>query len=68
MSDIPQRREETEDRGRPGRGQVADPSRRDQPGEQERPMSEDEDLDESLDDTFPASDPAPAKHIDGPNN
>ena len=41
---------------------------KEQPGEEERPMSEDETLDEALDDTFPASDPVGPSIIDGPNN
>lgn len=49
-------------------GHTADPVNRDQPGEQERPLDKEENLDESLDDTFPASDPVTPKHIDGPNN
>ncbi|WP_210270084.1 hypothetical protein [Aureimonas mangrovi] len=44
------------------------PEKREQPGAQERPMNDEEDRDESLDDTFPASDPVPPKQIDGPNN
>ncbi len=68
MSEANKDRGSADEAGRPGAGQVADPSLRDQPGEQERPLSEDEELDEALDDTFPASDPAPAKQIDGPNN
>lgn len=46
----------------------SDPQNRDQPGEQERPLDGEETLEESLEDTFPASDPVPAKQIDGPNN
>ncbi|WP_279482870.1 hypothetical protein [Aureimonas sp. SK2] len=36
------------------------------PGDQERPMTEEEELDEALDDTFPASDPIAPSRIDGP--
>lgn len=68
MSDANKDRGSADEAGRPGKEQVADPSAREQPGAQERPMDDDEELDEALDDTFPASDPAPAKHIDGPNN
>lgn len=49
-----------------------DPSGRvedgDVPGRQSRPMTEDEKLDKSLEDTFPTSDPIAPSHIDGPNN
>lgn len=38
------------------------------PGAQERPMTEDEKLDKSLEDSFPTSDPIQPSHIDGPNN
>jgi len=40
--------------------------RKAQPGDQERPMAEDEELDEALDETFPASDPVSPSRIDGP--
>ncbi len=36
------------------------------PGDQERPMTDEEELDEALDDTFPASDPIAPSRIDGP--
>ena len=36
------------------------------PGDQERPMTEEEDLDEALDETFPASDPVSPSRIDRP--
>lgn len=36
------------------------------PGGQERPMTEEEELDEALDETFPASDPISPSRIDGP--
>ncbi|RIX97952.1 hypothetical protein D3218_17870 [Aureimonas flava] len=36
------------------------------PGNQERPMTPEEELDEALDDTFPASDPIAPSRIDGP--
>lgn len=36
------------------------------PGDQKRPMTEEEELDEALDDTFPASDPIAPSRIDGP--
>jgi hypothetical protein len=35
-------------------------------GDQERPMSEDEQLDEALDETFPGSDPIAPSRIDKP--
>lgn len=38
------------------------------PGNQDRPMTEDEKLEKSLEDTFPTSDPIPPSQIDGPNN
>lgn len=38
------------------------------PGHQERPMTEDEKLEKSLEDTFPTSDPIQPSRIDGPNN
>ncbi|MCQ8780795.1 hypothetical protein [Mangrovibrevibacter kandeliae] len=38
------------------------------PGNQERPLTEQEELDEALDDTFPASDPVEPSRVDGPNN
>lgn len=38
------------------------------PGGQERPMTEDEALDEALEETFPTSDPIAPSRIDGPNN
>lgn len=38
------------------------------PGGQERPMTEDEKLDKSLEDSFPTSDPIQPSRIDGPNN
>jgi hypothetical protein len=37
-----------------------------QPGNQERPMDEDEELDEALEETFPASDPVAPSRIDKP--
>ena len=36
------------------------------PGGQERPMTEDEKLDEALEETFPTSDPIAPSRIDGP--
>jgi len=41
---------------------------RETPGDQERPMNEDEALDEALAETFPTSDPISPSRIDGPNN
>lgn len=38
------------------------------PGHQERPMTEDEKLEKSLEDSFPTSDPIQPSRIDGPNN
>jgi hypothetical protein len=38
------------------------------PGAQERKMTEEESLDDAVDDTFPASDPVQPSRIDGPNN
>jgi hypothetical protein len=38
------------------------------PGNQERPMTEDEKLEKALEDSFPTSDPIQPSHIDGPNN
>ncbi len=38
------------------------------PGDQERPLTDEERLDEAVDETFPASDPIAASRIDGPNN
>ena len=38
------------------------------PGNQERPLTEDEALDEALEETFPTSDPISPSRIDGPNN
>ena len=43
----------------------ADPEPR---GDQERPMTDEEQLDEGLDETFPASDPIDQSRIDGPGN
>lgn len=36
------------------------------PGNQDRPMTAEEKLETSLEDTFPTSDPIPASHVDGP--
>ncbi|MEX6506315.1 hypothetical protein [Jiella sp. M17.18] len=44
----------------------AEAKRPPQPGDQERPMTENEELDEGLDETFPASDPVSPSRIDGP--
>lgn len=66
MSEVSQGRPKPDED--PTKPHGADPQDRDQPGRQERPLDEEETLDESLDDTFPASDPVPAKQIDGPNN
>lgn len=38
------------------------------PGNQDRPMTEEEDLDYALEETFPASDPVSPSRIDGPGN
>jgi hypothetical protein len=38
------------------------------PGDQERPMTEEERLEKSLEDSFPTSDPIQPSRIDGPNN
>lgn len=38
------------------------------PGNQERPLTPEEDLDHAIDETFPASDPISPSRIDGPNN
>lgn len=38
------------------------------PGRQDRPMSEEEELDEALEETFPASDPIAPSRIDGPGD
>ncbi|BDA82797.1 hypothetical protein Sa4125_03390 [Aureimonas sp. SA4125] len=38
------------------------------PGQQHRPLTDEEDLDNAIDDTFPASDPVPPSRIDGPND
>jgi hypothetical protein len=38
------------------------------PGDQERPLTEEERLDEAVDETFPASDPIAPSRIDGPGN
>ncbi len=38
------------------------------PGDQKRPLTDDEKLDKSLEDTFPTSDPVTPSRIDGPNN
>lgn len=48
----------------------AQPIREDKqtPGHQERKMTREEDLDNAVDDTFPASDPVQPSRIDGPNN
>ncbi len=62
MSEVSQGRLPIEEEG------IVAPEKREQPGAQERPMNDEEDRDESLDDTFPASDPVPPKQIDGPNN
>lgn len=40
----------------------------DQLGGQKHPLDDEKTLDESLEETFPASDPVPAKQIDGSNN
>ena len=37
------------------------------PGDQERPLTPDEDLDNAVEETFPASDPISPSRIDGPN-
>lgn len=37
------------------------------PGDQERPLTEEEEMDEALDETFPASDPIAPSRIDGPD-
>ena len=39
---------------------------KDVPGHQERPLTDQEELDVALDETFPASDPASPTRIDGP--
>jgi hypothetical protein len=39
---------------------------KDVPGHQERPLSEQEELDVALDETFPASDPPSITQVDGP--
>ena len=44
------------------------PEDHDIPGAQERPLTEDERLEKSLEDTFPTSDPIQPSRIDGPNN
>ncbi|WAJ26150.1 hypothetical protein [Antarcticirhabdus aurantiaca] len=38
------------------------------PGHQERPLTDDEKLEKSLEDSFPTSDPIQPSRIDGPNN
>lgn len=38
------------------------------PGDPDRPLSKDEEQDEALDESFPASDPPSPSRIDGPNN
>ena len=38
------------------------------PGDQERPLTPEEDLDNAIDETFPASDPIAPSRIDGPGN
>lgn len=38
------------------------------PGDQERPLTAEEELDTAIDDTFPASDPIAPRRIDGPDN
>jgi len=38
---------------------------KDQPGHQERPMTRDEEMDVSIDETFPASDPASPSRVEG---
>lgn len=54
------------DRVAPGMPSVKDDKPK--PGNQERPMTQEEELDEALDETFPASDPVSPSRIDGPNN
>jgi hypothetical protein len=44
------------------------PDDHDIPGGQERPLTDDEKLEKSLEDTFPTSDPIQPSRIDGPNN
>lgn len=58
--------DEVSDRNAPGMPNVKDDKRK--PGDGERPMTDDENLDEALDETFPASDPISPSRIDGPNN
>ena len=38
------------------------------PGQQHRPLTDEEELDNAIDDSFPASDPVGPSRIDGPNN
>ncbi|MBB3937152.1 hypothetical protein [Aureimonas phyllosphaerae] len=59
---------QTGDGARPGDTPPLPPIAEDKrtPGDQERPMTEEEELDEALDDTFPASDPIAPSRIDGP--
>lgn len=47
----------------------AQPIRKDKrtPGHQERPLTPEEDLDNAVEETFPASDPISPSRIDGPN-
>ena len=66
MSEVSQGR--LKEDAEPRKSDPSDPEAREQPGGQERPLDNEETLDESLEETFPASDPVPAKHIDGPNN
>ncbi|KAB0682612.1 hypothetical protein [Aureimonas leprariae] len=67
MSKLDQGSNATSDRskGAPEPAIPADPQPR---GDQERPMTDEEQLDEGLDETFPASDPIAPSRIDGPNN
>lgn len=53
--------------GEPGFPPLA-PDNKPTPGDQERPMTEDEELDEALEDTFPASDPVSPSRIDRPGD
>lgn len=59
---------QTDDTSHPGTKAPLPPIAEDKPtpGNQERPMTQEEQLDEALDETFPGSDPIAPSRIDGP--
>lgn len=65
MSKTPESQNADRPKDTPAPSIPADPQPR---GDQERPMTDEEQLDEGLDETFPASDPIAPSRIDGPGN